>query len=373
MLIAAALFLWGIGEGMFYNFMPIRLESDFSLSKQQIGWTLGAFGFFMAIMHLPTGYLSDRFGRKPLLVVAWLAGLFAALTMGLAKNLVVYLIGFFAYGMTAFVSSPLNSYVTAARDSINLGRALSAISAIFSFGMILGPVSGGWIAERYGMNVCYLAASVLFAFSNVCIFLIAPQPLNARESSAPPTLWKNARFVNFLVVYAFAFFALYLAQPLTPNFLEGTRRLTLTEIGWIFSAGAFGNSMMMLGLSRFHPRRGFIVAQFAVFLFAALIWRGVGLPIFMLGYFLLGGFRAAKPLAMAQVRALTDGSQMGLSYGAMETVGALATIVVPPIAGFVFDRAPFVIYPLAMGLIALSIAVSHFFTPHPTDETLTAV
>lgn len=115
--IAFALFFWGVGEGMFFNFVPIRLESDFLLSKQQVGFALGAFGFFMAITHLPGGHLADRMGRRPLLVAAWVLGAFSTLTMGIAESLPLYLVGLFGYGLTAFVASPLSSYVTAARGT----------------------------------------------------------------------------------------------------------------------------------------------------------------------------------------------------------------------------------------------------------------
>ncbi|MBI3167654.1 MAG: MFS transporter [Chloroflexi bacterium] len=358
---------------MFFNFVPIRLESEFLLSKQQVGLALGAFGFFMAITHLPSGHLADRIGRRPLLITAWLVGTACTLIMGLAKNLPLYLVGLFGYGLTALVASPLSSYVTAARGKLEVGTVLSLISAMFSLGMALGPVSGGWVAEYYGMNTSYLVAFAVFVISNLCLMFIQSQPLDTHDPSAPPpNLLKNVRFVNFLMIYAFVVFALYLAQPLTPNFLKGVRELTLTETGWIFSAGALGNSVMMIALSRLHPRRGFVLAQLLVILFAALIWQGAGLPVFMLGYFLLGGFRAARPMAMAQARELVHGSQMGLSYGAMETVSSVVFIIAPPIAGFIFDRDPFIIYPLAIGLITVSIMVSYFFAPRNVEEQAVA-
>jgi MFS family permease len=369
--IATALFFWGVGEGMFFNFVPIRLETEFLLSKQQVGFALGAFGFFMAITHLPGGHLADRIGRRPLLIAAWMVGMVSTLVMGLAKSLPIYIVGLLGYGLTAFVASPLSSYVTAARGEWEVGKVLSLTSAMFNLGMALGPVSGGWIAEHYGMNSSYLVAFGIFVISNICIFFIKSQPLDVHDpASPPPSLLKNVRFVNFLMIYAFVVFALYLSQPLTPNFLKGVRDLTLTETGWIFSAGALGNSLLTFAFGRLHPRRGFILAQFMVILFAALIWKGTGLPVFMLGYFLLGGFRAARPMAMAQTREFVHGSQMGLSYGAMETVSSVIFIIAPPIAGFIFDRDPYIIYPIAIGLIVVAIVVSYFFAPR-NNETPT--
>ena len=135
--IAFALLFWGIGEGMFINFIPIYLSKNFLLGEQQIGFVLGAFGFFMAITHIPSGHLADRLGRRPLLVTAWLLGLFSTLLMGLASSLPLYLVGAFVYGLTAFVASPLSSYVTAARGDWSVSMALSLTTATFNTGMAL--------------------------------------------------------------------------------------------------------------------------------------------------------------------------------------------------------------------------------------------
>jgi hypothetical protein len=87
-----------------------------------------------------------------------------------------------------------------------------------------------------------------------------------------------------------------------------------------------------------------------------------------MGYFLLGGFRAGRPMAMAQARELVHDSQMGITYGIMETVSAVIFIVTPPIAGFLFERDPMILYPLAIGSIVVSIVVSSIFLPRKVNH-----
>lgn len=275
--IALALLLWGFGEGMFFNFVPIYLDRQFLLNKYQIGLVLGAFGFSMAITHIPAGRLADRIGRRPLLVVAWVLGLLSALIMGLALVLPVFLIGLFVYGLTAFVSAPLSSYVTAARGEWPVGKVLSLTTATFGLGMVLGPLSGGWIGDHYGMRISFLVAAAIFVISNVFIFLIERQPIDQHDPEAPPpNLMSNQRFVILMGVLGFAIFSMYLSQPLTPNFLASVRGLSLSETGIIFTTGALGNSLMAVLFSRVHPGRGFLVAQALVILFAFLIWKEIG-------------------------------------------------------------------------------------------------
>lgn len=363
-IVAVALLLWGFGEGMFINFVPIYLDTQFLLSESQIGLVLGAFGFSMAITHIPAGRLSDKIGRRPLLLGAWLLGLVSTIVMGIAQVLPVFLIGLFSYGLTAFVSSPLSSYVTAARGKWEIATVLSLTTATFGLGMTLGPITGGWIGDHYGMQVSFLIAAGVFLVSNVFMFLIEGQPLDHHDPEAPPLdLRQNRPFVVLMAVLAFAIFAMYIPQPLTPNFLNGVRALSLSDTGKIFTAGALGNSLMAILFSRVPPRRGFLLAQLLVILFAFCIWRGTTLPVFVLGYFLLGGFRAGRPMLMAQARELVHDSQMGVTYGVMETISAVVFILTPPLAGIIYERDPMILYPIAIALMVVSICVSYFFSP----------
>ncbi len=361
--IALALFTWGIGEGMFFNFQPIYL-AELGSDPQQIGLILGAFGAAMAITHIPAGHLADRFGRRPMLVAAWAMGLVAAIVMALATTLPFFVVGMLAYGLTAFVSSPLASYVTAARGKWSVGLALALTSATFNVGMALGPFPAGWIGEHYGLRTVYFFVAAIFAISNVIMWSIQGQPLDHHDPNDPPvSVLSNVRFLGFLVVMGLAVFAMYLAQPLTANFLRDVRGLSLQEMGLIFMVGAAGNALVSVFLSLFRPRLSFPIAQIFVGLFALFIWRGTDVYAFLLGYFLLGGFRAARPLASAQARALVHESQMGLTFGVMETVNALIFIVTPPLAGFLYERDPALVYPLSLGLLVLSVFVTVIFAP----------
>lgn len=367
--IAVALLLWGFGEGMFYNFVPIYLNRQFSLSEYQIGLVLGVFGFSMAITHIPAGRLADRIGRKPLLITAWLLGLVATFIMGMALSLPLFLIGLFCYGLTAFVASPLSSYMTAARGNLPVGTILSFSTATFAMGMVLGPITGGWIGQQYGMRMSFLIAFVVFLFSNICMFFIQSQPLDHQDPAAPPLhIRHNRALVILFTVIGFSVFAMYLAQPLTPNFLTSERGLSLTETGIIFAAGALGNSLMAIFLSRSQPRRGFLLSQMFVILFALFIWKGSSLPVFAAGYFLLGGFRASRPMALAQARDLIHDSQMGFTYGIVETISSIILILTPVLAGILFDIDPMIVYPIAIVLIGISILVSYRFAPRKVSH-----
>jgi MFS family permease len=361
--LGAALFTWGLGEGMFLLFQPIYLQR-LGADSIQIGTILGAFGLVMTVAHIPAGHLSDRIGRRPMLIAAWVIGIVATLIMAVAVALPLYILGVLIYGFTAFVVSPLDSYVTAARGSWSVARAITFISMTFNAGGLLGPFTGGWIGDHYGLRSVYYIATGIFVVSTVIIFMIGSQPRDHVDpADPPPSLLTNGRYVGFLSVFFIVAFATYLPQPLTPNFLNNQRGLSLSLIGLLGSAGSLGNTALNYLLGQLKARSGFLLGQLGVAAFSILIWRGAGLPALMLGYFLLGGFRALRGLGVAQVRPFVHESQMGLAYGIAETVGSSTVLLAPPLAGVLYSIDPGLMYPVALALIALGFVISLVFVP----------
>jgi len=362
-LLSVSLFTWGIGEGMFIFFQPIYLQ-QLGADTMTIASVFSAFGLAMMVAHIPAGYLADRIGRKPLLVAAWTFGLLAAWIMALARTLPVFIVGMLLYGFTAFVSSPMNSYVTAARGKLSPVRAMTLVSAAFNFGAILGPISGGWIGDRSGLRTVYLVAACIFILSTAMLFFLRTQPRELHDPAAPPAkLWQNTRFVSFLGIIFLTMFVMYLPQPLTPRFLENERGLSLGSIGLLGSIGGLGNTLLALVLGHFAARSGFLLAQVSVAAFSILLWKGTGLPWYALAYFLLGGFRSARSLVFAQIRPLIHSAQMGLAYGVAETFNSLAIMLAPLLAGVLYTRDPALVYPVSVGLIGVTLLVSGIFAP----------
>lgn len=362
-LVGVSLFTWGMGEGMFLYFVPLYLQ-QLGAEPILIGTVYGAFGFAMLLTHIPAGYLSDRLGRRPLVRAAWILGLIAALVMSFGFSLEVFIAGFVLYGMTGFVSSPLFSYVTAARGKLSAGRAMTLTSAMYNLGAVIGPVSGGWIGEHYSLRTIFVYSAVVFAVSTALVLFLRPQPRDLHDDqNNSRTLLANTRFLGYLGILIFVMFAMYLPQPLTPNFLQNERGISLSQMGTIGSLGNLGNVVFNLVLGQFNSGIGFALGQACVALFALLIWKGTGGPWYMLGYFLMGGYRAARMLAMAQVRVLIHQSQMGLAFGMAEAGNSMALILAPLLAGYLYDKDPASIYPLSLLLVTIGVIVSFVLAP----------
>jgi MFS family permease len=376
LLIGFSLLTWGLGEGAFFYFQPIYLQ-QLGADPVQIGFILGLAGVAMTIAHIPAGYLSDRIGRKPLLVAAWFMGIFCASLMALATSLPVFVTGLVLYNITAFVVSPLNSYITAAKGKFSVGRALTLTSAMYNTGAIAGPLLGGYIGGHFGLRYIYVFAVAVFMISTIIMVFVHAQPLERHDPENPPVnLLSNQRYLGFMIIAFISTFATYLPQPLTPNFLQNQRGISIEQIGLIGAIGSFGNVVLNLIFGQLDARLGYLVGQAAVALFTIFIWRGTGFSWYAAGYFLLGGFRVARSLVTAQVRELVHGAQMGLAYGMTETIGALPAILAPPIAGLIYNQNPEAIYPISFVAIMISILIGWRFAPRilipPASDALSA-
>jgi MFS family permease len=331
-----------------------------------IGSIIGGVGIAMAISYLPAGYLSDRMGRRPMLRLAWLIGVAATWMMALANSLSIFVVGMMIYGFTSFVVVPLNSYITHARGKLSVGRTITLISASFNIGFIFGPLIGGWIGNRYGLQRTFLIAAFIFLVSTIFIFMAPAQPIEREGTGATLRGWQgliSKRFIQYLFIIFFVTFALYLPQPLSQNFLQNERGLNLNQVGQLIAIRSLGIVVLNLTLGHLNARTGYLLAQVSMAAFTLLLWQGANMVWYMAGYFLLGSYQTARVLSIAQGRTLIQATRMGVGYGIIETAMTFAIILAAPLAGALYQENPVLIYIVSLGLIVVAILVTSLFSP----------
>ena len=362
-LLSVSLFLWGVGEGLFFYLQPIYL-AQLGADVVQVGFVLGLAGAAMAITHIPAGILADRFGRKTMMIVAWIVGTVSTVLMFLASSLQLFVTALVLYYLTSFVMSPLSSYVTTARGSWSTGRALTTVSASFNAGAVIGPVTGGLLAAGLGIRPLFGIAALLFILSTVMLYVLRDQPLDPphAEGRFRPLL-ANRNVARILIVVFVSMLALSLSFPLTPLYLNEVRGLTIAQVGSMGSFFALGIVVLNLTLGRSQARRGSMIAQVLAAGSVILLWRGMSLPVFAMGYFLAGGTRTARSLFSAQVERVVERFHLGLAFGVTETIASSTLIVAPLLAGLLYQRDPASPYPVSLALIAASLLLSARMLP----------
>lgn len=361
LLVVISLFLWGIGEGSFMVFHTLYLE-QWGASALQIGAILSGWGFSMAVMQIPAGYLADRRGPRPLMWFTWGLGSLAAVLMAAANSLGAFVAGFLVYGLTSSVLAPMNAYIAAVRGRWSAERALTTAMAAFNLGMMIGPTLGGWLADRSSLRAIYSLAAALFILSSLLIFMIRRPPREAHHThlrSLP--LRANHRYLILTGLALMTMIALFLPQPLTPNFLAEFRGLDLQQIGLLGTAGSLGVVILSLGLGHLKGAAGFLIGQPLVGLAALLFWKGNHFLIFAAAYLLLGGYRLSRVMLLGLARRMVQPDQIGLAFGMLETANASAIILAPLLAGAIYQREPEQIYLAAIIFISAALLTNSIF------------
>lgn len=350
-ILAASLVFWGMGEGLFFIFQPLYIQ-EFGADPVLIGTILGITAAIMTLAQVPFGYLSDHYGRRTILWSSWLLGVCATLTMALANTLAIFIVGLLLYALTAAVLGPMNSYIAAARGGWSVGKALTFISASYSVGAAFAPMVGGMIAESTGLRSVYIISTVIFVISTTLIFLIRKQPVEQQEPNTKKfDMLRNNRFVLSLGLIAAITFATYLPQPLTSNFLQNERGLSLSNIGQLGTVMNISNVVFLLLLGHIPVISAFLIGELAIIGFTLLLWLGKGFTWFILAYALLGGYRLSRSIAAAFVRPLVKDSQVGLAFGFVETASTTAIVLAPIVAGFLYDKHPLNVFRVSLGIL----------------------
>jgi MFS family permease len=364
-LVFLALMTWGLGEGMFYFFQPLYLQ-QMGADPLKIGSILGLVGLAMTLSFLPAGYLSDRIGRRPLLILAWVTGTLATIFMALSKSLPLLVVGMVLYGSTGFVTVPLYSYMTAARGRLSVGRVLTLSSAFYNLGYIVGPLLGGFVGERYGLRYNFRFAAMIFVISCIIFFFIQSQPVERMPEGEPAPglfrLWRSS-YGHFVLLIFFVMFGMYLPQPLSQNYLQNERGVSLLIIGQLLAVRSLGIVILNLAIGQLNARLGFLLTQVGMGLFSILIWLGSGLPAYFAGYWIMGSYITGRGLVIAQGRTLVQAANMGLAYGMLETAMATAMVLGAPLAGLLYDLNPDWIYLTSLVMIATGLAANLLFSP----------
>jgi DHA1 family bicyclomycin/chloramphenicol resistance-like MFS transporter len=235
-----------------------EIAEKLSATPLQVQQTLSAYLFAFALMTLWHGAISDRFGRRNVILVA--LGLFAIASAGCTLATRIEHLWFWRamQGITAGAGMVVSrAIVRDLYDGAAAQRLMSQITMMFALAPAIAPVIGGWLQNLFGWRSIFAFLVVATAALWLACWRLLPEtlPPEKRQSLRPAylgaTYWKVMSSPPFLLVCAavslnFAGFFLYVLSA--PVFLM--KHLGLPETGFLWLFGpAMGGMMVGAGLS----------------------------------------------------------------------------------------------------------------------------
>jgi DHA1 family tetracycline resistance protein-like MFS transporter len=168
-----------IGFGLIIPVLP-QLVGEFTANAQsQARWygvLMAAYGLAQFFAAPLLGALSDRYGRRPVLLMSQLGWGLDFLLIAFAPNLWIIFIARLIGGVTGAGFTVASAYVADVTSKENRTRGMGMIGAMFGVGFIVGPMIGGLLGE-YGTRVPFYAAAVVALINVAYGFFILPESL----------------------------------------------------------------------------------------------------------------------------------------------------------------------------------------------------
>lgn len=357
---------------MFQPAMPqMRLFFHTSISTIQLGLTMGMLG--LAVGQFIMGPVSDKYGRKPILIYSLILFIISAVICVFAKSVTLFLVCRLFQGMGGsggyFLARTMPADVYHGRS---LAKAMAVIGAINGFAPASAPALGGFIADQWHWQAVFIALTVIA----VILLFISPKlketlPAERRSTgsllktfSQYTSLFHNHAFMTHVVFKGAALGLLFAFVSAAPFIFEDKFGLSATVFGLMMG----GNSLLVAAGSmtalRFKPlKRAAKIGGYNVLLFVLAI--GVVLfvhPSFWVLELLILGmlFNMGMVFTVTNTLAMNEGRESaGAASAVLGIVGYVFGAIAAPLVGLgnIFHSTAIV-----LAVIATIIAVSAYFS-----------
>ena len=352
---------WGIIIPVIPSLIKELIHGDISEAAKYGGWLTFSYAITQFIFAPIVGNLSDKFGRRPILLISLFVFSLDYMLLAFAPTITWLFVGRILAGITGASITTASAYIADISTSENRAKNFGLIGAAFGLGFIIGPVIGGLLGQ-YGARVPFYAAAILCMLNFLYGYLILPESLD--KENRRNFEWKRANpigaFLHLkkypnLIGLIIAIFILYVGSHAVQS---NWSFYTMYRFNWDermvgISLGIIG---LLVGLVQgvlirwINPKIGnvksiylglllYTIGMF-LFAFATESWM---IFLFLIPY-CLGGI--AGPALQAVVSENVKPSEQGEIQGTLASLMSASAIIGPPMMASVFyffthDEAPF--------------------------------
>ncbi|MDH5628777.1 MAG: MFS transporter [Gammaproteobacteria bacterium] len=314
-----------------------------------IGLAIGAYGLTQAVFQIPFGWLSDKYGRKPIILMGLSLFVIGSLVAAFSDHIYGVIVGRFLQGGGAIASAVMALAADLSRDEQRTKIMASigmSIGIAFTLAMVLGPVMTVW----FGLKGIFISTAVLACVAMGIVQFVTPDPqtrFEQRDAIATHNQFNSIFKDGQLMRLNFGIFTLHFL--LTAFFVTFPTRLIdlgveLTEHSWIYLGTMAAGVLIMLPMIIFAEKK----RQHArVMMIAVLV---IALVQFLLGsyqpgltsvivvlIFYFAGFNLMEALLPSMVSRIAPLSGKGTALGVYSTCQFAGAFLGGPTAGLIMQ------------------------------------
>ncbi len=367
-----------LGFGIIIPLLPFLIEK-FGGNGVSMGLLMAIYSIMQFIFSPVWGALSDRFGRKPILMLGILGNAISMVMFGLAGSMTAL---FMARGLAGIISSATlptaMAYISDSTDEHERGGGMGIVGAAMGVGMVLGPGLGG-LMGHYSLQAPFYFAAAVSILAMMFVWFLLPESLPHEQRSMVKVKFQGPQLgemvkalstpIGFLLILAFlhsfglanfeGIFGMY--AQLRYDYDEATIGLILTVVGVVSTI--VQGALTGIATRRWGDGKVIKISLIAsVFGFAAmLLAQNLLMVILMTGLFVFSN-AMIRPGVSSLISKRTVHGQ-GMAMGLNNSYMSLGRIVGPLWAGVALDINLGFPYITGAVIMLVGFIASLFFLP----------
>ena len=341
----AIMFLVMAGFGIIIPVLPFYAE-NIGASATQLGFLMAVYSLMQLLFAPIWGRVSDRIGRKPVIMIGILGLALSFFLMGMSGELWMLFVARVVGGTLSSANMPTAmAYVADITTPENRSKGMGVIGAATGLGFVFGPAIGG-VFSKISLSLPFYVAGVLSIMTFVIVWIFLKESLTKEhaQSKERASMWESFKGAQSILFILQLFVSLSLAglEATFAYFAAEKAGLGSLELGYIFMIMGLASAFVQGGLVGKMSKRfgeGFVIQ---IGIIVSIIGFGLILLVdsFVTAAIFLSIFGVGNGVIRPSLSALltkTSTTGHGSTTGLLSSFDSLGRIIGPPIGGWLFS------------------------------------
>ena len=334
-----------LGLFMLFPVMSVYAGDYESATPFLIGMAIGIYGLTQAIFQIPFGYLSDRFGRKPILLIGLLVFLLGSILAANTSNIIIVVIGRAFQGGGA-ISAVLMAFLADSVSEENRAKANAfvgfQIGVAFMLSLLIGPI----ISSRVGLSGLFWVIALLSLIAMLIVLSLKHTKSITYYKLSLKAFKEN--FTKELLALDFSIFSLHLILAagfiVMPLLIMENQIVSMLDNWQLYLPAVLLSFLGMIPLiiisEKFKKTKYILLISILLLISSQIIFFSLNLnfKVFLITLTIFFvAFNTVEALLPSLLSRTASASKRGLAMGIFSTSQFLGTFIGGAIGGFIYD------------------------------------
>jgi MFS family permease len=333
--LSAVIFFRFFGLMIVLPVLSIYLASMPNSTPLLVGFAMGGYALTQLIFQIPFGYLSDKIGRRAVIVLGTILFISGSFVCYLSEDIVTLIMGRLLQGAGA-VAAVITALVSDLVKEEVRSKAMALIGGSIAIGFTLSMVAGPILNSLYGINILFLLSAIFGVLSLfIIIFAVPNSPKVSHQYNEKPDIRKILSTPELIVMNITNFIQkgiMTFTFVLVPVYLLNMFGWDKSELYMVFIPATILGVLAMGPASIIAEKKGKpkipLLAGIILFAFAYIFMASGNEYLFITGILLFFiGFNIHEPIMQSLTSKLSKVHQKGISLGIFNTFGYIGTFL----------------------------------------------